>query len=423
MLRIIAAIVVSSILILIAWLLAGLPGHVAAQVGKYDFEASAPVVALTLLALFVVGYFLMRALIGFITLPRTVDRVRAHTRRKGGDEAVTRTLLALAAGDHGDARREATRARKLLGDTPQTLLLAAQAGRLAGRENEADAAFRALAAHDQGKFLGLQGLMRQAVAREDWTEAANLARQAEASYPGASWLRAERAQLAVRTGAWHEALALADADAPKAALAAAAAAAAKDPAEGMRFAQQAWKEDPGLVPGAIAYATRLRESGKEVKAQEAIRKSWAANPHPDLADFDLAPITDRGTRLTEARRLAQENPDHPESHFLLARTALEAGNLSEARKEAVAARMAGMNQRRLWLLIAQIEEDEYGDTEEGQIAQRDALRNAASANPDPVWRCKSCGTTLKEWRPACPNCSATGRVSWTAGVEPQRLAG
>ena len=141
---------------------------------------------------------------------------------------MTRTLLALAAGETGEARREAGRARRLLGDTPATLLLAAEAGRIAGRTDEAEAAFRALAERDDAAFLGLRGLLRQAVEREDWQEAAVLARRAEAVQPGAAWLRRERARLAVRAGNWSEALALADPDAPKAALAAAAADAEAD---------------------------------------------------------------------------------------------------------------------------------------------------------------------------------------------------
>src|SRR5439155_24956275 len=174
-----------------------------------------------------------------------------------GDVAVTRTLLALAAGERGDARREASRARRLLGDTPQTLLLAAEAGRLAGRDDEAQTAFRALAARQDAAFLGLRGLLRQAIEREDWAEAAALARQAEDVQPGAAWLRHERARLAVRAGNWSDALALADAEAPKAALAAAAAEAEPDASRALRLAKQAWQDDPSLPSAALAYATRL----------------------------------------------------------------------------------------------------------------------------------------------------------------------
>jgi HemY protein len=415
MLRVLVILLVGGALLALAWALAGLPGHVTAQIGETTFEAATPVVALGLLLLFVVLYVTFRLLGAAVRLPRTWSVRQALHRRQAGDLAVTRTLLALAAGERGDARREASRARRLLGDTPQTLLLAAEAGRLAGRDDEAETAFRSLAERQDAAFLGLRGLMRQAIERDDWTEAAALARQAEAAQPGAAWLRHERARLAVQAGNWSDALALADADAPKAALATAAAAAEPDAARALRLAKQAWQDDPSLPNAALAYATRLRAGGRESRALAVVRHSWSIAPHPDLAAFALAPIEDRMARTRAAQRLTDANPEHAESRLLLARTALDAGLTGEARRHADAARAVGINQRRLWLLFAEIEEAEGGDSEAGRLAQRDALRQAATADPDPQWRCSACHAAHASWHPTCPDCSAVGSLHWSTG--------
>ena len=132
----------------------------------------------------------------------------------------------------------------------------------------------------------------------------------------------------------------------------------------MRLARAAWKQDASLAPAALAYADRLRRDGREKKAQSVIRHSWTVAPHPDLADFALAPVSDPMGRVKAARLLAQSNPEHVESRLLLARTELNAGLTGEARHQAEAAREAGLNQRRLWLLMADIEEAEHGDTED-----------------------------------------------------------
>ncbi len=413
MLRVLLTVVVIAVVVAAAWYLAGLPGTVTAQVGTVTIQAAVSVVAVALLAAFVALYILFRLIGALIRLPRVLRLRRAAARRGAGEVATTRALVALAAGETGDARREAARARRLLGDTPQTLLLAAEAGRLAGRSEEAEAAFRALAARPDAAFLGYRGLLRGAVEREDWTEASSLARQAEAAHPGAAWLREERARLAIRTASWTEALAMVDADAPKAALATAAANAEPDPSRALRLARQAWKEEPSLVPAALAYARRLRELGRERRAQAAVRQSWAAAPHPDLADFALAAIADKLARVQAAQALTKSNPNHPESHLLLARTALDAGLLGEARRHAEAARDSGLNQRRVWLLLARIEEEERGDTEAGRLAQREALRQATTADPDPVWHCTSCQAPQAVWQPACPACGAAGTLRWT----------
>jgi uncharacterized membrane-anchored protein len=276
--RVILTLLAAAIVVAAAWVIFQLPGTVSAEIGPYSFAAASPVAALAVSVLLVVVYVLLR-LIGFVVyLPRRLRLRRANRNRRFGDIAVTRALVALAAGDTGDARREAGRARRLLGDTAQTLLLAAEAGRLAGREDEAEAAFRQLSERPDAAFLGLRGLLRQAMERENWAEASALARQAEAAHPAAIWLRKERSALAVRTENWVEALHLADADAPKAALAAAAAGQATNPVQGIRLARQAWKEDRTLPAAALAYAAKLRADGRESRAQSAGKLAIGAAP-------------------------------------------------------------------------------------------------------------------------------------------------
>ncbi|CAH2600671.1 Homolog of E. coli HemY protein [Rhodovastum atsumiense] len=419
MFRVILFVATGAIAIAVAWWLAELPGTVSATVAGVTIEASTSVAIVGVAVLILVVHLLLRLLGGLLRVPGRVGYWAGRRNRAAGDAAVNRTLVALAAGEANHAKRDAERARRLLGDTPQTMLLAAEARRLAGEENIAEAIYRSMAERKDSAFLGLRGLYRQAVAREDWDAAAAIARQVEAAHPGGSWLREERAQLAVRTGNWIDALALSGPQEPVADFAVAAAAAEADPYEAARLAKRAWKADPGLTPAAIAYATRLRETGREKQALEVIQTAWAKSPHPDLATFALAREPDPEARVRAAVQLVERNADHPESHFLLAQEHLAAGLTQAAHRHAEAARRAGVTQRRLWVLLADLAIQELGDTEEGRAAQRDALRKAAAAEDDPAWRCESCGTVHESWKPACPACHTAGRIRW--GV-PSRLA-
>ena len=411
MFRVLWVLVVAAVVVGIAWWLAGLPGQVTVNAAGYSVETTTPIAILGAAVLLALLLALLWLAIVVATFPQRWHRWRQRKRRAAGDAAVTRTLLALAAADPG-ARRQAARARRLLGDTPQTLLLAAEAGRLSGSDTEAEGFYRRLAERDDAAFLGLRGLFRQAIAREDWDAAAELARRAEAAHPGAAWLRDERTLLAVRTGNWNQALALAGPETPRIAFATAAAEAATDPAQATKLARQAWQDDPRFSPAALAYARRLREAGREGRAQDVIRTSWKAQPHPELADFALAPVTDPIARVREAGSLVKENPNHAESHLLLAQLSLAAGLTGEARRHAEAGRQAGLKQKRVWLLFADLEAAEHGDP-------RDALRHAAMAEPDPVWRCGACGAVHAKWMASCPACHTPGRIGWG---EPARLA-
>jgi HemY protein len=352
---------------------------------------------------------------------------RRRRRVKGGERALTRVLLALAAGEQGTARKEASRARLLLGESPQTLLLVAEAGRLAGREDEAEQAYRALAKRQDASFLGLRGLLRQAVDRRDWAEAMEIARQAEQAHPGTVWLRQQRAELALQTDNWADALELIGPDPRRTIYYVAAANAETDSARALSFARQAWKSDPTFAPATLAYARRLRQAGSEGRARSAITDAWTKAPHPELAEFLLSKETDKAARMQAAKRLVERNPSHPESRVLMARVALDSGLIAEARKQIDAARSEGVNQRRVSLLAAELEELEHGDTEAGRLAQRNALRQAATAEPDPHWQCSHCRSDQPSWNPKCGVCGSVGTLQWVnspvAGARVPVIAG
>jgi HemY protein len=405
--------VLAAAAIALAWWVAGLPGTVSATIGDTTLSTSSPVALVLLALLFLVLYFAVRALAALTRVPRAARRSRMRRNRIRGNHAVTRALVALAASDPDAAQREAGRSRRLLGDTPLTLLLTAQADRQAGQEDAAAATFRQLAGRKDAAFLGLRGLMRQATAREDWAGAEELARQAEAVRPGARWLQEERRTLALRTGNWADALRLSGPNL-RAPLAVAAAETERDPATALRYAKQAWTANPSLAPAAIAYANRLRAVGKDSKGNEVLRRSWATQPHPDVATAYLGDLSDKQDRLRAANGLAQQNANHPESHLLQAQAALDAGMTKDALRHIKAVRAAGLNQRRVWVLLADIA-DQEGHGNEAQ----DALRHVAAADPDPFWRCAACGTAHGRWQPVCDACNTPGEINW---VQPSQDA-
>ena len=421
MLKVILFLLAGIVIIAVAWFVAGIPGHVVASVGTTTIETSTPMAILVLVAFIVLILILVRVLRGIVAIPRVGGNWRRRQRLALGERAVTRVLVALAAGEQGTARKQAQRARNLLGDSPQTLLLVAEAGRLSGREEEAEEAFRALTKQKDARFLGLRGLLRQAVDRRDWPEALVIAKEAEAAHPGTVWLRQQRAELALQTENWAEALELVGTDPRRPTYYIAAADAEPDPMRALGFAKQAWKQDPSFPPAVLAYATRLRANGKERRAQSCIMDAWKRTPHPDLADFLLETETDKLARIQIAKRLVAKNPKHPESLLLLAKVALEAGLTAEARQQVEIAEGEGFNQRRLCLLKAEIEEQERGDSEAGRLAQRDALRQAATAEPDPHWQCTACHTDQIAWHPKCKMCGSVGTIQWVTTGRPPGL--
>ncbi len=401
----------------ILWL-ARMGGDVEIRVGEAEVFLTLPVALLLLAALFLLLH-LSLAFIGLLRrLPGRLRARRDARHRVDGEAALTRALVALAAGAPDIARIEVRRARKALGDSAQTLLLAAEAERLAGQEDAAAEVFQLLATRPDSKFLGLRGLLRQAIQREDWPTAQRLAREAEAAQPGAAWLRQERETLALRTRDWREALGLAAPGSGTAGLALAAAEQEPDAVKAADLERQAFTADPGFAPAALAHAARLRASGSPRRARAVLEQGWTARPHPGLATEYLRDEADALHKVKAAETLVHGNPKHPESHLLLGRAAIEAGLTGRARAELEALVATGRADRRAYLALCDLEEVEKGELPEGRAAQAKWLRVAATAAPEPRWRCSACGTDHAAWAPSCGTCNAVGTISWTS---PQQL--
>lgn len=417
--RLLLALLTGIVVVGLAWVLAGISGQVAVSVGSYQIATSVPIAILALIVLVVLLMLVLRLIVGIWLIPGSTRRWRRGQRFRVGQRSLNRVLVALAAGDQSTARKSAHRARRLLGDTPQTLLLVAEAERLGGREDQAEEAFRALTKQKDAQFLGYRGLLRQAIEREDWSAAQAIARQAETAYPNTAWLRRQRADLALRTDNWADALELIGSDPRRAVYNIAAADAEPNPRRALEYARQAWKEDPTFAPATLAYARRLRETGYESRARSTIQEAWGKAPHPDLAAFYLENQTDKVARLQAAKHLVERNPANAESRLLVAQAALDAGLTAEARAQIEAAQAEGVNQRRLCMLVADLEEQEHGDTEAGRQAQRAALRAAATAHPDPHWQCSNCYAEPASWQPKCPVCEHVGTLRWVAAARPR----
>src|SRR6185312_12175791 len=114
------------------------------------------VVALALAVLFTLLRLILRG-------PRAWARGRRERRRQQGYRALTQGMVAVAAGDAEEAQKLARKADSLLAEPPLTLLLSAQAAQLSGDEGAATRYFTAMLERPETEFLGLRGLLMQAL--------------------------------------------------------------------------------------------------------------------------------------------------------------------------------------------------------------------------------------------------------------------
>jgi len=429
MIRLLLAVGVMLAVSLAAAWIAERPGQLAVDWAGFRVETSVAVVVALGAVVVALLVLLHRAWLWLRDSPDAFGRLRDRGRRRKGLEALSRGLVAAAAGDVREAVRNAEAAGRMLDDPALRLLLAAQSGQMTGDDTRAERAFAMMLERPDTEFLGRRGLLVLARRRGDVTTALAHARRANALRPGTAWVLHELTGLESQAGNFTAAadaalqasrrgfLSAGDSARIQAAAhleIARQAAAAGDTKTALDAATAAHAAARDLAPAA-ALAARLQATrGKRRKATQILTESWAAAPHRDLAEayLDLEGEVSPDRRRALARELAAFNPDHPESRFILARSALAAGDPKGARieLEPLLTERADVSVCRL---MAEIEEAEYGDV----ASARGWLHRATAAPPPGSWRCTACGGTSPGWSAACPSCSAFGTQIWSRGDE------
>ncbi len=430
------------------------PGHVEILWQGWQINTSVGVlIAAAALAALAVAFvlWLLSLILGS---PGAFRRRRRERRRRAGYQALTRGMVAVAAGDPQEARRYARRAEALLAEPPLTLLLSAQAAQIGGDELAAKNFFSAMLDRPETEFLGLRGLLNQALHDGDRGTARQLADRAAALRPNTAWAVLGLFDLEAREGHWEAARTALERATKRRFIASEAArhhrgvilyelslAAA---AQGVRqralaLAGEARSLTPDLATPAAHYARLLLSEGRAGRAAKAIERAWRTAPHPELAQAygELWKSETPPARVARYQRLVSENPAARESHLALAEAAVAAQLWGESRRHLERALAAapppfapppansGITPAplpvidgqadslsratpRLCLMMAQIEEAEHGD-----LAQmREWLDRAGRALPDPRYVCTACVGESTEWNSRCPRCGAFDTLAW-----------
>ncbi|MCW5699541.1 MAG: tetratricopeptide repeat protein [Rhodospirillales bacterium] len=373
MIRWIFTFIVIGVIALLASWLAGDPGAATLNWMGYRIETSMAVVFAVVILIVLVAAILYRIWWTLRRMPRTLWQGHKERRRRKGTKALSRGLVAVAAGDAETAHRQARRASSMIDDPSLTLLLSAQAAQLEGDEKAAERFFEQMKDRRDTEFLGIRGLLTQAMKKEDWDEALKLARRAYRLNPRSEWVVKTLYDLQKQTGRWNDAqVTLGESKrlkliAPKAAERERAEiqyqlSLKSTGAEAAKLAQKAYKIDPTLEPAAVRWVEFLMAEGRHGKAAKVLEEAWQRNPSTVFSDlYRKARQADDDVKwLAAAKRLASRKPQDLESRLLVATAALDAKKWKDARAqlEPVAGDDAPS---RVCRLMARLEEGEHGD--------------------------------------------------------------
>ncbi len=396
MIRALVIFLVIAAIATVAAVLADNPGSLVIEAWNWEIRTSfsAAIVALAISILALLAIY--RVSIALWKAPKNISASVRSRRQDKGLNALAKGLVAVAAGDAGEARKYVSQTESLLKNKALSGLLGAQSAQLDGDEKKANAYFETMLESPDTEFLGLRGLLVQATRKGDTVAALKHASRAFELRPKTVWAFQALIDLQTDGGDWNGALAtleqakksgVVDKHAERrrrSVLLTARASRANvhgDTAQAEADARQAQRLMPSLTHAAILAADQVSTAGNSWKAAAILEDAWREAPHPALVEAYVALNPDETTheRAKRLKGLAEMKPDHMESRLLLARQAINTRNWQNAR-DALESVVMSTPTSRVCALMAEIEQ---GDGNIG--AAREWLARAVVAPPEPEW--------------------------------------
>lgn len=445
---------VTLILLAAIWLIQH-PGYVAIIWLGYKIDLP---IALLLMGLVISGgclLFLDRIWRYVRRLPADMLGGWSASRRSQGYQAVTKSLVAISAGDLVEATEMIQQSEKKLGDDyPLTKLVRAQIGLAAKDETVSSEAYALLAENPETAFIGLRGLSEFALQSQDIEQATRFAEQALVLRPGSDWAMKTCLRLRAYSQQWELAqgllkqmqkkqiLSIKEAQRQKAFLLyLESRQLAKDGVleTARKKAKLCYETCPEFVYGLKQYISLLAQTGQAQRIAKILEKHWCQYPHQICYQLMLAYRQDNSARdfLTYLLGLKQKMTAHvlaaPKNHIIVLLVDAQAGlaaNDSDITRAALQKlrdyyHYETAQTLKLWALLVRLETGQQSEVSlEGatvltnETASEDVmpplalsvqtsydyLIRAIDQLDQSYWHCGTCHQVQSDWQVFCDHC-------------------
>ena len=353
-----------------------------------------------------------------------ISRYFDRNRQEKGYRALSEGMLALASGEGDVALTTASKAERYLRKPALTNLLTAQAAEMSGNRRKAEEVYKKLLNNEKTRFVGVRGLMKQKLSDGETDTALKLAETAFALKPRHVETQDMLLQLQAKTEDWKGAREtlrnkLKYGSMPRdlhkrrdAVLALTEAMVSKEDGDleaAGKFAIEANRLSPDLIPAAAMAARAFTSQGNKRKAVSILRKTWGVSPHPDLAAAfaEVEPDETPDARLKRFAKLFKLHPNHRETKLVEAELHISAEDFPAARR-AVSKLVEEEPDARSLTIMAAVERGEGAP----DTVVKGWLARALTAPRGPAWVCDVCQHIHAEWRAICENCGTFDSLSW-----------
>ena len=404
------------------------PGSVEMKFMGYNVVLDAGLFFILVLGLFLSILFILRVIRAIFSVPKAVSKYHQEDKRRKGFRALTKGLVAVAAGDVKKATYFSKQTKALLPyQNGLPILLEAQAAQLRGEEGLAQNRFEHLMEDKDAAFLGIRGLLKSSIKEGHLDRALEFAKKAQKIHPKQGWILQTVYNLEIKNSLWadavetgkkalkHNAMSHKKIISDRVAIhlmRADSEFANENVKSGIKELEQAYKLKPEFVPTVTRLAGYYIQKKKKRKAAAMVERAWKKNPHPDLVSLwnDLAPEkTEKNSAkvLKWYEDLVAFKPDSAEGQMAAANAAMDLGYWGEARAYLMVAEKIYPSAR-LFRLQAVVEQNSTHNEE----SINKLIEKASEALPDKTWICHETGLTYDEWAPIAMPHEGFNTIVW-----------
>jgi HemY protein len=397
------------------------PGQV--QIKWLGHDIQMPVAVLVAAILFMCGLiiFLHYIWVYLKAVPLHVRQFLQERRKQRGEKLLMEGLTAIAAQQPEEATQSIQFATNLIPDNPLITFIAAQAAHLSKDHAKAQEYFYEMTKNPRLSFLGYRGLIIQAQEQSDWLKAQALLEEAFKLRPDSPWVIQEMTRNALFLSQsriiselkslpvyrylpkehWHrhEALML--------------FLQSRHYQENTQIYEEllvrSHKLDPSLMTATMFLAECFINKQEYNAAQRVIAQSYKVFPHRDLVHLwlQLKPGVNALRQYQHAQKLTRHQPDHAESHWVLAELAEKANLWGEARSHLECTLRDGDRDDacRLMARVERAENPLNNDLIDHWMKRSEAIRHFS-------WVCQSCQHIHNQWQVFCSFCQSIDQIQW-----------
>jgi len=385
------------------------PGEVKILWNGFFIETSVIASILLVILMFFIIFILYKVYYSVRNLPQHLNQINNKKKLVLNKTILKEITLALITNDYKELDKNSRKLKKTLDEKIFSTYLLAKSSIIKNDFNSAEKYLNILSKTDDGKFIGLRGLAEIALKKENHETASEILNKAYKLNPNDEWVSENLSNQFAKLQKWNEAAkVLENTDTKNSRILDKKASLLVKSGKSYDIA---WKISNNIIPVAINMIKINLEKNKENEALKIIKISWNNLQYQPMIDiFMLRHNRSEKDLMRKYKKITKTLKPFlklDETKFAMAQASFNVSLWAQTNKYLKMIDDTYLDKRitDLWNSLSR----ESNGIKVPEFPKK--------LNNDPSWLCKSCGSSVNEWKIECNVCGKIGEINWSKSLK------